>query len=146
MKKAIVLLWVFASVFHSFSQTSSVEKDYADSLLHLAEAAASDSLKISRYLELSYFWSDRDTSMAFDYLYQAKELMPPNNDFYQGLLHFYAAGIYFDREIERGKKEYMKAEKFLKKNISKEAFHFRARLWNNYGALLQRQDQEEEYI
>ena len=145
MKNLIVFLWV-ACVFQSFSQAQDAEKVYADSLLHLAETAASDSVKISRYLELSYFWSDRDTSMAFGYLHQARELMPPNNDFYQGMLHFYAAGIYFDRVIERGKKEYMEAEKYLKRHSSKAAFRFRARLWNNYGALLQRQDQEEEYI
>lgn len=146
MKNLIVFLWVFVCVFQSFSQTQAVEKVYADSLLRLAETAASDSLKISRYLELSYFWSDRDTSMAFNYLHQARELMPSDSGFYQGLLHFHAAGIYFDRVIERGKKEYMEAEKYLKRDSSKVAFRFRARLWNNYGALLQRQDQEEEYI
>ena len=146
MKNIIVLIGVYFCAIPSFSQTKSPEQIYADSLLSLAETAESDSLKISRYLELSNFWSDRDTTAAFHYLRQAKEIMPPQDPYYNGLLHFYAAGIYFDREIERGKKEYMEAEKFLSKDLSPVAYRFRARLWNNYGALLQRQDREEEYI
>ncbi len=147
MKKAIVLLTgICLSAFPTFGQTGSSEQMYADSLLTLAESATSDSLKISRYLELSNFWSDRDTAEAFLYLRQASQLMPPHNTYYQGLLHFYTAGIYFDRQIERGKEEYLQAEGLLKDYEAQEVFRLRARLWNNYGALLQRQDQEDKYI
>src|SRR5690554_8162706 len=146
MKNIIVLIGVYFCAIPSFSQTKSLEQIYADSLLLVAKTASSDSMKINGYLELSNFWSDRDTATAFRYLREAKELMPPKDPYYSGLLHFYTAGIYFDREIERGKKEYMEAEKFLSKDPSPVAYRFRARSWNNYGALLQRQDREEEYI
>ena len=147
MRKALILfIGVCFCVFPAFGQTKSVEQIYADSLLALAIEAESDSLKINRYLELSNFWSDRDTAEAFVYLRTAGELMPPQNTYYQGLLHFYTAGIYFDRQIERGKEEYLKAEKLLEAYPTKDVFRLRARLWNNYGALLQRQDQEEKYI
>src|SRR5690606_17388799 len=136
MKNVIVSIGIFVGGFSSFSQTDSIEQIYADSLLLLAETAESDSLKINGYLELSNFWSDRDTATAFRYLRWAKELIPQEDPYYQGLLHFYSAGIYFDREIERGKKEYMEAEKFLSEDPSQVAYRFRARLWNNYGALL----------
>jgi len=145
MKNIIVSIGIFVGGFSSFSQTDSIEQIYADSLLLLAETAESDSLKISGYLELSNFWSDRDTATAFQYLRQARELIPSRDPYYQGLLHFYAGGIYFDRQIERGKIEYMEAEKWLQNVSSPQAYRFRAKLWNNYGALLQRQDQEEEY-
>src|SRR5690554_5344935 len=147
MRKALILfIGVCFCVFPAFGQTKSVEQIYADSLLDLAIEAESDSLKINRYLELSNFWSDRDTAEAFVYLRTAGELMPPQNTYYQGLLHFYTAGIYFDRQIEKGKEEYLKAEELLETYNSKDVFRLRARLWNNYGALLQRQDQEEKYI
>jgi two-component system NarL family sensor kinase len=147
MRKALILfIGVCFCLFPAFGQTKSVEQVYADSLLALAVAAESDSLKINRFLELSNFWSDRDTAEAFVYLRKASELMPPQNTYYQGLLHFYTAGIYFDRQIERGKEEYLKAEELLETHHSKDVFRLRARLWNNYGALLQRQDQEEKYI
>src|SRR5690606_22498910 len=147
MRKAIVLfIGICFCVFSSFSQTRSFEQIYADSLLALAMEAESDSLKINRYLELSNFWSDRDTAEAFHFLREARQLMPIGNAYYQGQLHFYTAGIYFDRQIERGKEEYLKAEEFLAMYSSREVFRLRARLRNNYGALLQRQDQEEKYI
>ncbi|HLT06789.1 MAG TPA: ATP-binding protein [Cyclobacteriaceae bacterium] len=130
--------------FPSFSQTA--EQLYADSLLHLAQNAGTDSLKIQRYLELSYFWSDRDSSEAFYYLREAEQMMPSKSNYYRGLYHFYLAGIYFDREIEKAKDDYLKADSLLKPLDNKYVFQLRARLWNNYGALLQRQDQEEKYI
>lgn len=142
----VLIIGACFAVFPSFGQSKSSEQIYADSLLALAIAAETDSLKINRYLELSYFWSDRDTAEAFLYLRKAHQLMPPEDTYYQGLLHFYTAGIYFDRQIERGKEEYRKAEQLLEEQASKAVFRLRARLWNNYGALLQRQDQEEKYI
>lgn len=147
MRKTFVLFTgICFYVFSLFGQTKSSEQIYADSLLSLARAAQSDSLKINHYLELSNFWSDRDTAEAFLYLREASRLMPPSNRYYEGLLHFYTAGIYFDRQIEKGKNSYLKAEKLLEQYATQEVFRLRARLWNNYGALLQRQDQEEKYI
>lgn len=147
MRKTIVLITgICFCFFPSFGQTKSFEQIYADSLLALALEAKTDSLKINHYLDLSNFWSDRDTAEAFLYLREARQLIPPGNGYYQGLLHFYTAGIYFDRQIERGKDEYMKAEELLANYSNNEVFSLRARLWNNYGALLQRQDQEEKYI
>ena len=132
--------------FYVDGQSKSFEQLYSDSLLNVAMAEDSDSLRINHYLELSNFWSDRDTAEAFVYLRKARELMPYGDGYYQGLLHFYTAGIFFDRQIEKGKEEYLKAEELLDEYSNRAVFRLRARLWNNYGALLQRQDQEEKYI
>ncbi|KEO71908.1 sensor histidine kinase [Anditalea andensis] len=145
MKKTIVSVSLYFFVFAAVCQSSPAEI-YADSLLNIAENAHSDSLKINGYLELSDFWSDRDTTIAFQYLDIASGLMPAGDKYYEGLVHFYTAGIYFDKVIERGKNEYLEAEQLLKTLDSKAAYRLRARLWNNYGALLQRQDQQDGYI
>ncbi|GAB2796116.1 hypothetical protein GCM10027275_46740 [Rhabdobacter roseus] len=142
-KSVIVALLCLGSTF-SLSQ----EKGgtfYADSLLQLAQAAPNDSLRIRYLLELSNFWSDHDTTQAFAYLRQAAQRMPKANGYYQGLLHFYTAGIYFGQDIERAKREYQLAERQLKRYSHPEAYRFRARTWNNYGIQLQMQDQEKTY-
>jgi len=145
MKKLLFCPLYFLFGFHAFGQ-GNYEIFYTDSLLNQAENANSDSAKIIFYFQLSDFWSERDTSKAFSYLKVAKQHFPKHNEYFQGLFHFYNAGIYFDREINKGMEEYMAAEKYLKRIHSKTSYTYRSKLWNNYGALLQRLDREEEYI
>ncbi len=119
---------------------------YSDSLLHKAKQAGSDSLRIEQYLALSNFWSDRDSVKAYGFINEAKKYMPANNNYYAGLVHFYNAGIIYARDIERAKNEYLKADKRLENYNSRIANRYRARLWNNYGTLLQLQDNDEGFL
>ncbi|MFD1140258.1 ATP-binding protein [Larkinella insperata] len=146
MKQVLTaVVWLLAPVF-AFSQAPDPASLYADSLLKLARQAQTDSVKIRHYLEISNFWSDRDTSKAFDYLREAQRLMPEKDAYYRGLRHFYTAGIYFGVDRERAKQEYQRTETLLKKYNHGEAYRFRARTWNNFGILLQATEQEKAYM
>lgn len=146
IEKVLSITWIWCCLLCAFSWAQEPVSNYADSLLRLAEGAKTDSAKTDHYFQLSYYWSERDTSKAFAYLEKAKQYMPDKGGYYQGLLHFYIAGIYFDEDAERAKKEYMLAEKQLEPYHTPEAYRYRARLWNNYGVLFQANDQEDTYV
>ncbi len=146
LKKIILFLLCQIGSFSALAQEKSKVALYTDSLLQIALAQTTDSAKFQRFLDISYFLSERDTAKAFHYFREAKKYTPTNNDYYKGILYFYSAGIYYDHDILRAKTEYLQAEDLLSKYKTKEAFHYRARLWNNFGALLQRQGYADQYI
>ncbi|GAB3248711.1 hypothetical protein GCM10027347_05310 [Larkinella harenae] len=146
MKQAVITVWFSLWSLLSFSQEKDSATLYADSLLQQARQAKTDSARIRHFLELSNFWSDRDTTKAFAYIREARRFMPDGDSYYQGLLHFYTAGIHFSIDSDRAKREYQQAEKLLKKYNHAEAYRFRARTWNNYGILLQSAEQEKAYL
>lgn len=146
MKQVLITVVLYLMPVFAFSQETDNATVYADSLLKLARQAKTDSARIRHYLELSNFWSDRDTAKAFSYVREARRFMPEQDSYYQGLTHFYTAGIYFGVDRERAKREYQRAENRLKKYNHAEAYRFRARTWNNYGILLQAAEQEKAYL
>src|SRR5690606_5408254 len=77
---------------------------------------------------------------------KAENLMPIDDDFYKGLVHFHSAGIYFEWDFERAEREYMEADKYLQGISTREAYSYRSRLWNNIGVLLQIQDKAALYL
>src|SRR5690606_36757613 len=118
----------------------------ADSLLRLTRQAQDDSVRFERLLELSYFWSDWDTTRAFSYMRDAEALFPEATAFRKGQLLFNEAGIIYDNDIPRAKRLYKEADRYFSKRETPGAFLYRSRLWNNYGVLLQRQDSADRYL
>ena len=96
-------------------------------------------------MEISDYWSYRDTAAAFSKLREAESLIEGDN-FLKGLHAFYKAGIYYDKNISKSQELYMKAENFLKTFSSEEAFYYRAKLWHNYGALEQMKGNNMEFL
>ncbi|WP_255474069.1 ATP-binding protein [Pontibacter qinzhouensis] len=123
------------------------EVRYTDSLLQLLETAPTNSAKIDHLLELSNFWSDRDTTRAFSYVRRAEKLMGSRPGNYQkALLEHFTSNIIFAHHIERAKAGYMAAEKLLSSEKTPQAYTIRSKAWNNYGILLQLQDSASKYL
>lgn len=121
--------------------------DFADSLQRLVLQAANDSVKIERLLDLSFFWSDRDTSKAFYYIEEARKVMGTDpSDYYRGLLLHFKANVIYSHDMEKAKDYYMQAEQLFSRYLFPRAYVYRAKAWNNYGTLLQAQDSAGRYM
>ncbi len=88
MKWYVSLLFViiqYGAVFSQHHPTATLK--YADSLLRLTDQSPNDSIKIERLLNLSFFWSDRDSSKASHYIAEAQRVMGASlNNYQKGLL------------------------------------------------------------
>jgi two-component system, NarL family, sensor kinase len=143
----LVLLLLTGPDKKCFAQQADHVKRYSDSLLTLVQQADSDSLRFVRYIDLSFFWSDRDTATAFHYIGEAKNAVKNKPDaFQQGLIHLYTANIIFTHNIDLAKREYLLADKYLSSLSTPQAFRYRSKAWNNYGILLQIRDSADEYL
>ncbi|NGM67057.1 sensor histidine kinase [Sphingobacterium sp. SGR-19] len=124
---------------------------YSDSLYRELEQIENLEEKAVSLLDLSFFWSDHDTTKALLYIAQAKHLLRAKiqTAYYGGIIAFYTASVYFDKDPNRAKDLYMEAERlFQKANTGQEGkvLRYRARLWGSYGALLQREGRANEYV
>ena len=145
MKRYLLLLvWCFG-ICSLRAQTP--DDIHADSLVRLVQQAPNDSVKIERLLDLSFFWSDRDTTRAYQYIAEAVDVIGDTpTDYYQGLIHLANANVIYDHDIERAKASYMLADRFLAGSEFPRAYYHRSRAWNNYGTLLQRQDSSTRFM
>lgn len=139
LKFYILLLLSLSSL--AFAQAESNLLDSLELKLHSAKNPAE---KANILMEISEYWSYRDTAMAFRKIKEAEKLV--KSDIQKGKLEFYKAGIYYDYNIEKSRSLYMKAENLIKKIDSKEAYELRARLWHNYGALAQVTGSDKEFL
>ncbi|WP_439490269.1 sensor histidine kinase [Algoriphagus sp.] len=130
-----------------FAQDPDLVKAYDDSLVSLVQQAKSDSIRISYLFNLSRFWSDIDTAMAFDYLRQAESYMgaAPSN-YNLGLAAHHRANIIFAHDMENAKHYYRRADSYLSNYENPSAYNYRAKAWNNYGSLLQQQDSSSQFM
>ncbi len=126
---------------------TSAGRAYTDSLEQLVRQSADDSTKIERLLELSFYWSDRDTAKAFGYIEKARQVMGPKpNGYYQGLLWHHRANVIYAHDMERAKALYQRAAHLLAGYAFPRAYVYQSRAWNNYGTLLQAQDSAAKYL
>jgi len=148
MTRYICLAFLFLSFNGVFAQQiDKATLQFSDSLLRQAMKAPDDSVKIERLLDLSFFWCDRDTARAFHFIHEARKVMGSrHNDYQQGLLQHFTANIVYTHDIERAKRYYMQADRYLSGSRFKRAYHYRAKAWNNYGTLLQIQDSASRYM
>lgn len=124
---------------------------YGDSLYRELDHIKNREGKAVALLDLSFFWSDHDTTKALHFISEAGNLLGTKmqTDYYGGLIAFYSASVYFDKDPNRAKDLYMEAERLLKNaDTGQEAktVRYRARLWGSYGALLQREGKANAYV
>ena len=133
-----------------FCQSESSLIRYSDSLYRELGRIENGEEKALALLDLSFFWSDHDTTRALHYISEAENLLENRQtDYHEGVLTFYTASVYFDIDPNKAKDLYMEAESLLQhvdQAQQVKAAHYRARLWGNYGALLQREDRTNEYV
>lgn len=113
-----------------------------DSVLANAETPKE---KFDALVELSDYWSYKDTARAFDMLRRALPLVQ-DNAFLQGKYYFYEAGVYFGYDNDKSKQLYMLADKYLERDETPESYRYRARLWHNYGVLEQMANNDKEFL
>lgn len=143
----LVCLFLFVP-FALLGQSKDVLERHGDSLYTVLQKMDDGDQKAHALLDLSFFWSDYDTTRAFLYIQQASHMLAEKTkaDYYLGILSFYRASTYFDNDPEKAKKQYMLAEASLKKAKDTRASRYRVRLWGSYGALLQREGKAHEYV
>jgi signal transduction histidine kinase len=140
----ICLLLLASIALSGRAQHLADDRHYPDSLQSLLQNHQADTARADLLFLLTDYWSVRDTAAAFRYAAQALPLCK-GNSFYQGLYHFNLAGIYFDIDADLSQQEYLLAEKLFQRYDTQRAFFYRARLWNNYGVLEQRKDDDKAY-
>lgn len=106
-----------------------------------------DSIQFEKYLSLSNEWSYRDSAKAEHYLDKARKVAGKDiSPYQQGLLHHFKANILFDFDLEKAKQEYMRADSLLEQVVFPRSYYYRAKLWHNYGSILQRQDSSIQFM
>jgi len=153
MDKAIkiILLLFTLTVHHAFGQSQEELQKHSDSRYRQLLLLEDPEQKAKALFDLSFFWSDYDSTKALGYIQQAEKLLGARSRtrYYKGLSHFYRAAVFFDTDIKRAKQLYLQAEEQLKRAENRhgtEALRHRARLWGSYGALLQREGEPQEYV
>jgi signal transduction histidine kinase len=120
---------------------------YADSLQRVVDQSPNDSIKIERLLNLSFFWSDRDSSRAFHYILEAQKVMGAKpSDYQKGLISHFMANVIYSHNPEKAKAYYMQADRYLATNTSPTSYAYRSKAWSNYGTLLQQQDSSSRFM
>lgn len=135
------LLLFFATFFvMGFSQKST-----ADSLELRFKMAKNNQEKALAQMELSDYWSYRDTVKAFQHLKNADQFVG-NNEFLKGVSLFYKGGVYFDHNGDKAQNLYKHADEKLKHVETPKSYEFRARLWHNYAVLQQMKDDHGDFL
>src|SRR5690606_25467797 len=107
---------------------------YADSLLRHARQATSAAKKIEELLQVSIFWSTRDTAKAYQYLAEARAVMGTSpTPFQLGLYELYRGNILMEYQPLQAKKSFQTADSLLATDHSARSYYYRAKVWNNYG-------------
>lgn len=152
VKKVVFFCWFFVLMpYVVWGQTHDELRQYGDSLYRQLQKITDQEQKADALFDLSFFWSDYDTTKAFGYIKEGERLLGNNakSAYYQGVLHFYQASVYFETDPAKAKQSYMEAERFLKQEEhvrQQEAWRYRARLWGSYGALMQREGNADAYV
>ena len=145
-----LIAFLFAAIQIAFVLGQQVKPEtgaFADSLERLVRLSPNDSVKIERLLDLSFYWCDRDTSKAFGYIAQARNVMGTHpSDYHQGLLWHHRANVIYAHDMEKAKAYYLRAADLLSAYPFPRAYVYQARAWNNYGTLLQAQDSAAQYL
>lgn len=149
-KLGLLVYWLFI-ITQGFSQSKDELNQHSDSLYRQLQQIKDHEEKAHALFDLSFFWSDYDTTKAFSFIRDAETVLGQtgNSIYYRGVKSFYRAAVYFEADPDKAKQNYMEAENFLKNvNAEKrtEATRYRARLWGSYGALLQREGKAHEYV
>lgn len=142
----LILVVLLLFYFQTVKPQNAVNR-YSDSILNIARKAPTKEAKIEGLLNVSIFWIDYDTMRAYQYLNEARtEMGKSPNDYYKGLYHLYLGNILMDFEPAKAKAEFSIADSFLTKDTSAKSFLYRSKLWNNYGVVLQKEDNAAAFM
>lgn len=143
MKRVVLVFLVF--VFYNALAQVSPKDSKAKALEEQFAAAKSEKQKALLQMELSDYWSYRDTAKAFRHLDEAQRFIK-QDEYLKGLSLFYKGGIYFDQNIEKAQQLYRKSDAILQHFETKEAYEFRAKLWHNFATLEQLKGSSQEFM
>lgn len=132
-----VFLFFFLLGFSQSPVKDSLEKRFREANTNHDKALAQ--------MELSDYWSYRDTVKAFQSLKTADEYVQKDN-FLKGLLLFYKAGVYFDHDVDKAQSLYKQADEKLKNYTDPKTFEYRAKLWHNYAVLQQGKEDQQDFL
>lgn len=132
MKGSWLLLFLVCINFWAVAQHNDA---FLDSLKNALKTSKKTDEKFKTLMEISDYWSYRDTAKAFSVLREAEQYI--KTDYQSGLHLFYKAGIYFDKNIAKSQELYLEAEPLIATQNTPKAYEYRAKLWHNYGALEQ---------
>ena len=136
---------IFCIIFSlSLLTVQAVSAQNIDSMQHIVNTTRDNNIKVRTLLEISDYWSYRDTAKGFLYLEEANKII--NDDYLKGIYYFYKGQNLFDIKPEEAKSAYMDADKYLLKYNTPEAYYFRTRAWHNYGVLEQGSGNEKVFL
>lgn len=138
-------IWPLVIVhLQSFSQVLDTNK-YIDSLNVVLASADNDSVRARAAFLMANEYSYTDAKKGKVYLEKGKRLSGKNS-YLAAVYTFYKAGVYFDSLPDKSSDLYLKAEKQFQQFRQPEALLFRAKCWRNYGAQLQRKDDDKGFL
>lgn len=150
-KIKLIIAFLILTIIYAFDQPRDKLQQHSDSLYQQLLLLHDQGQKAKALYDLSFFWSDYDTTKALSYIKEAEHVLgtKSKSNYYKGLSSFYRAAVYFDTEAIKAKQLYLQADDQLKKadkNNHFETLRHRARLWGSYGALVQREGKADEYV
>lgn len=141
----LILLFTCSLSIYASAQSSTADQHYTDSMEVAIRAVRQDTAKATLLNQLSDYWSEKDSGKAAGFARQALQLSKGNN-FYTASAHFYLAGAYFYFDPVKSKNDYLATIGLLKNDSSARALSLLSRSWHNYGALLQRENDNESFM
>lgn len=141
----ILLIALWSATIDIYAQSIAQDRNYTDSMNALIKGAINDTTKAALFNQLSDYWSEKDSGKAAGYARQSLQLSQ-GNYFFIASAHFYLGGAYFYYAPARSEKEYLLAIDLLKKDSSRRALSLQSRAWHNYGALLQRKNDDKAFM
>ncbi|UCJ09717.1 sensor histidine kinase [Chitinophaga pendula] len=138
-------LSIFLLLLAVFCQAQSTSNDrYTDSIQHIMNSPANDSIKAASAFHLSEYWVLKDTARAHKYLEQGYRYAKENN--YLHAAYQYYKGFFLAKTYpEQGQSVLLKADTLLSRFPTKDAYRLRARVWHNYGVIRQHQDDHKVF-
>lgn len=125
--------------------SDNADQHYSDSIEVLLRAAKADTVKAGILNELSDYWSEKDSARSIYYALSSLRLSN-GSIYYTAAAHFYIGGSWFYNNPNASEEEYLKVIDLLKKDSSQRSLSLLSRAWHNYGALLQRKDNNRAYM
>lgn len=142
---SVHIILLFLCTTSTVSQTPGGDGAYVDSLINIQNNGGSDSIKARACYALSYYWSDFDTTKAWNYLVIAQKYSGKNG-YLEAVYVFHKANYFFDLDKDKAMQLFQEAATLFSKFTNLESYRFQARSWRNYGVIQQRKDNEPEMV
>lgn len=133
-------------IFYLFFFSGFLYAQERDSLEFLLKKEQIPEKKADVMLELADYLSDVDTAEAILYIKKAREIIPENNRYLEGKMHFTFGQQFFGTDVEKAQKYYKKSIDILENQQQREALVVKARAWHNYGTMEQYKDNPDKFI